>query len=75
MDLLQRTTDLIKATKMTYREIADGAGVDIQWFAKFKQGRIGDPGVSKVQAVHDFLAYGKRAAPESSDVSSRDHAA
>jgi len=61
MDLLQRTVELIQASKLTYREIAAGSGVDIQWFAKFKQGRIGDPGVSKVQAVHDFLAHGKRA--------------
>lgn len=74
MDLLQQTIELIKASKLTYREIATGAGVDIHWFAKFKQGCIGDPGVSKVQAVHDFLAHGKRAS-EACDVSSRDHAA
>lgn len=55
MDLLQRTYELIDGTALTYREIAAGAGVDVNWFAKFKQKRIRSPGVPKVQAVHDFL--------------------
>lgn len=55
MDLLSRTYALIAKSKLTYREIADGAGVDVNWFAKFKQRKIGSPGVEKVQAVHDFL--------------------
>jgi transcriptional regulator with XRE-family HTH domain len=67
MDLLTRTYELIGKSKLTYREIADGANVDVNWFAKFKQRRIGSPGVEKVQKVHDFLI--RRAS------SSRKHAA
>lgn len=55
MDLLTKTYDLIEKSPLTYRQIADGASVDFNWFAKFKQRRINSPGVSKVQAVHDFL--------------------
>lgn len=56
MDLLTKTYELIAKSELTYREIADGARVDVNWFAKFKQRRIKSPGVPKVQAVHDFLS-------------------
>lgn len=54
--LLERTYELLESSKLTYRQIAEGAGVDIQWFAKFKQRRIPEPGVTKVQKIHDFLS-------------------
>jgi transcriptional regulator with XRE-family HTH domain len=54
--LLQITYDLLDSSDLTYRQIAEGAGVDVQWFAKFKQRRIPEPGVSKVQRIHDFLS-------------------
>jgi len=56
MDLLQRTYDLMEASKLRQREIAAGAGVKLDWFRKFMQRRIPEPGVTKVQAVHDFLS-------------------
>ena len=55
MDLLQQTYELLEKSDKTYREIADGAGVGLQWFCKFKQRRIKSPGVPKGQAVYDFL--------------------
>ena len=55
MDLITKTYALIDRSQMTYREIADGSGVDVNWFAKFKQRRINSPGAPKVQKVHDFL--------------------
>lgn len=54
--LLDRTYKLLDVTKLTYEEIATGAGVKFDWLAKFKQRCIVEPGVSKVQLVHDFLA-------------------
>jgi hypothetical protein len=53
--LLDRTYHLLAGTKLTYQQIAVGASVDINWLAKFKQRRIDEPGINKVQAVHDFL--------------------
>lgn len=53
--LLDRTYRLLAGTKLTYQQIADGAKVDINWLAKLKQRRIDEPGVNKIQAVHDFL--------------------
>jgi len=54
--LLARTYRLLDASNLTYREIAAGAGVGIEWLAKFKQRSIDEPGVNKVQALHDFLS-------------------
>lgn len=53
--LLSRTQRLLEESGLTYRQIAAGAVVDMEWLAKFKQNRIGEPGVNKVQRVHDFL--------------------
>lgn len=55
MDLLQQTYKLIDASGLIDREIATGAGVDLNWFNKFRRKKIGSPGVPKVQRVHDFL--------------------
>ena len=53
--LLDRTFRLVKASGLSYRKIAAGSGEDLSWVAKFCQGNIAEPGVKKVQAVHDFL--------------------
>jgi hypothetical protein len=53
--LLDRTYRLLDATDLTYRQVAAGADVDMNWLAKFKQRAIAEPGVGKVQRVHDFL--------------------
>lgn len=55
--LLESTYEQLKARDraLTLRRIAEGAGVDYEWLAKFSQNRINDPGVQKVEAVHKFL--------------------
>jgi transcriptional regulator with XRE-family HTH domain len=61
--LLARTKDLLEQLhgdpqegKFTYEDIADGAKVGREWLAKFAIGQIPEPGVNKVQRVHDFLS-------------------
>jgi transcriptional regulator with XRE-family HTH domain len=54
--LLPQTYRLLDATNLTYRQIAEGCGVDVNWLMKFKQRQIKEPGVTKVQLVHDFLS-------------------
>lgn len=66
--LLDEAYRLLDGSELKYREIAAGAGVDFNWLVKFKQRSIREPGVSKVQAVCDFLR-GKKG------VRSRNHAA
>ena len=61
--LLERTYALLNAAasasytdgRLTRREIAEKSGVDYNWLQKFAQYRIDDPGVRKVQRVHDYL--------------------
>jgi len=65
--LLDKTFQLLDDTDLTYRQIAKGAAVDMNWLAKLKQGAIKEPGVQKVQRVHDFLlAYQGIRAPRQS---------
>lgn len=61
--LLGRTYRYLESSPLTYREIAAGAAVDINWVAKFAQRAIQEPGISKVQRVHDFLAGREAAYP------------
>jgi hypothetical protein len=53
--LLKSTYELLGKSGLSYRQVAAGARVDINWVAKFAQRAIREPGVSKVQRVHDFL--------------------
>jgi transcriptional regulator with XRE-family HTH domain len=41
---------------LTAQEIATGAGVSRKWVEKLAQGAVTDPGVTRVQKLHDFLA-------------------
>lgn len=55
--LLDKTRELVRNREgLTLRQIAEGADVDFEWLSKFARGEINDPGVRKVQAVHDFLS-------------------
>ena len=54
--LLDATYRLVESSDLSYPEIAAGASVKTDWFASFMQRRIREPGVNKVQRVHDFLA-------------------
>lgn len=56
--LLDRTKKLLtQRGDLTLREIADGAGVGHEWLRSFMYGdRIREPGVLKIQKIHDFLA-------------------
>lgn len=55
--LLDTTLELVRLRgEMTLRQVADGAEVDFEWLSKFSRGEITDPGVQKVQRVHDFLS-------------------
>lgn len=54
--LLEQTKTLLQTRRQTLNQIATGANVDYSWLAKFSQGRIPDPSVRKVQAVHDYLS-------------------
>lgn len=53
--MLDRTYRLLDSTNLTYREIATGAEVGFEWLKSLASRRIGEPGTSKIQRLHDFL--------------------
>lgn len=63
--VMQGTETLLEATHrllatvprtVTDTEISQGCGVSISWLCMFKKGKIKNPGIVTVQALHDYLA-------------------
>ncbi len=54
-NLLDKTIALLKVAPYTRREISAGAGVGYEWLNKLAQGHIENPGVLRVQSIHDYL--------------------
>lgn len=54
--LLERLHGDPRDGKFTYDDIADGAEVGRDWLAKFATKQIPEPGINRVQRVHDFLS-------------------
>lgn len=59
MSLLESTQDLLKKALSggaSLRELApEGGEVEYEWLKKFKAGKIDDPSVNRIQALHDQL--------------------
>ena len=57
MDIYNDTIDLLKATKghVSRRKIAADTGLGYEWINKLAQGLIEDPGVQKIQMLHNYL--------------------
>ena len=55
-ELLTETKALLAATKRRPREISAASGVGYDWLIKFARGVIRDPGITRVQRLHDFLS-------------------
>lgn len=53
--LLDATRRLLKARKRSLRKISLATGLNYDWLARMSQERTNDPGVQKVQALHDYL--------------------
>lgn len=58
MSLLKITQELLDQAilEMSLREIApEGGPVEYEWLKKFRAGKIDDPSVNRIQALHDHL--------------------
>lgn len=55
--LQERTLALVLKVPRNIKgqDIAAGAGVSHAWLSRFVNDKFDDPGVSKVQALHDYL--------------------
>lgn len=56
MELLSSTQKLLDDTPQSVKTIAKGAKVNYRWLRYFMDGRYNDPGVRKIQRIHDYLS-------------------
>lgn len=56
-DLLTETLELFakRPANVSLRAISEASGVNFHWLGKFAQGKFDDPGVKKIQKLHDYL--------------------
>lgn len=54
--LLQATLVLLAHDKGVWRTTSVDTDVGYEWMCKLSQGRIADPGVRKIERLHDYLA-------------------
>jgi hypothetical protein len=54
--LLEKTVELLLNCDMPLVEIATKSNLGYEWLKKLKAGAIPDPGVNRIQALHDFLS-------------------
>lgn len=57
--LLTDTLELLESSSLSAKEIAKGVGCTTRWIHYLKEGRYKDPGVNKIQMIHDFLVAAK----------------
>lgn len=53
--MIDRTKRMARRCELGPTEIARRADVPLDWFKKFMRGRYKDPGVTRLEKVHDFL--------------------
>lgn len=63
--LLERTYRLLDEADATLPRIAEGAGVNYHWLAKFKQRKHPNPGVLHVERLHRWLTSERAPGDES----------
>jgi len=55
-DLYQKTITLLKQTKVPLSKVASESNVGYRWLCKLIAGVYSDPGINKIQRIHDYLS-------------------
>lgn len=53
--LMTKTLELLNSASYTHLEVFSHTGIKPDWLTRFINGKINDPGVNRVQALHEFL--------------------
>jgi len=61
MNLLEQTLDMLANESRSREEIARDTGLGKEWLSKLSRGLITDPGVSKIERLHEYLKSNKAA--------------
>ena len=51
----EETVEMLLASPMTTREVADATGINKHWVAGLKKGQFADPGVGKIERLYRFF--------------------
>lgn len=54
-NLLDETLALLERDKGGWRKTADDTGLSYDWLSSLSQGRIGDPGIKRIQKLNEYL--------------------
>lgn len=54
-ELYKKTIALLEVTEKPMSIIAAQTNVGLRWLYDLKAGRFNDPGVNKIQRIHDYL--------------------
>lgn len=54
-ELYKKTIELLDKTEKPMSTIADKTDVGLRWLYDLRAGRFSDPGVNKIQRIHDYL--------------------
>lgn len=54
--LYEKTLVLVRATDITVARLIADTGLGERWMYKLIAGQFSDPGVKKIQRLHDYLA-------------------
>lgn len=57
--MLAATLKALRAKRGQFRAIAKATRLEYDWLTKLSQGRIHDPGVRKIEVLHDYLIDGR----------------
>ncbi|MCU7917093.1 MAG: hypothetical protein KZQ95_01890 [Candidatus Thiodiazotropha sp. (ex Epidulcina cf. delphinae)] len=52
---LDQTKQLLMETDVPIKKICKDAGLSTRWYYRFISGDIKDPGVQRIQRLHDYL--------------------
>ena len=54
--LLQKTLALLEETDRSKNQICAATGLKLRWLYDLQNGNIPEPGVNKIQTLHDYLS-------------------
>jgi UDP-N-acetyl-D-mannosaminuronic acid transferase (WecB/TagA/CpsF family) len=53
---MTETLRLLRETDIAALDICLATGIGVDWISRFRNGRMLDPGVNRVEALHRYLA-------------------
>lgn len=53
--LMAHTRKLLSETPLSMKDISKATGVRVNWLWRFREGRVPDPGVNRVELIYTYI--------------------